>query len=118
MGNLVPTTFFSEDWPGRAPTQILDFAAEVTGRIREFHIWLQQVGNNSLYLTVRRSGVLLLTGYSGTYRYLRPPLFSWADSLVGLDIPVTRGDPIDVRRVTNTFFRGPAEFLLITEEGV
>lgn len=119
MGNMIPTTFFSEQFPGRPPVQILDFHAEVTGRIREMWFWMTPIGNN-WYFTVRRAGTFILNGIGDDpLNYLELDSIA-GDSAIGLDIAVTKGELIEVRRVNNGsgILFGPAEFLMVTEEGV
>lgn len=84
------------------------------------HLWFERVLGNGAYFTVRRDGVFLLNGFgSDPLNYLQVATgIGSGDSVVGLDIPVVRGEPIDVRRVTNQgTLTGPAEFLIVTEEG-
>lgn len=119
MGNLVPTTVFSDDFGRRVPTQILNFSAEVTGLIREMHLSFEEATGFG-YLTVRRAGTYILNGSDQdvptSYFYLTPGEYT-LHSKTGLEIPVTRGDLVEVRRITDVLgLEGPAEFLMVVEE--
>ncbi len=124
MGNLIPTTVFSERYTGRVPTEILTFSAEVTGRIREMHLSFELMNSLNAYITVRRAGSFIL---NGTNQSIPTSFFKPVNGIdillskTGLDIPVTRGNLVEVRMVTtlgSTRSSGTAEFLMVTEEGV
>lgn len=115
MGNMIPAQVICERSLNRPELAIAQFRALVTGNIRQFYIWGDNVPlGPAWYFNVRLSGVGQWLGAD------RLTLSSGALDAAKLDlaIPIVRGAPVhlDLELPGLGTFVPPIQFLMVTEE--